>query len=132
MLRLGDVRTAYSDGNHNAFTDLVRFQSRIYLCFRSSTVGHGAGEPAEVVVLSSSDDGRTWLPCHRFGVARRDPRDPHFLVFRGRLWVYTGCWLCPEGDRGEAPHHPPPHSARTRLSRPCLVAPPGSRGPRMG
>ena len=51
MLRLGDVRTAYSDGNHNAFTDLVRFQSRIYLCFRSSTVGHGAGESAEVVVV---------------------------------------------------------------------------------
>ncbi len=29
---------------------------------------------------------------HRFSVKDRDVRDPHFLVFRDRLFVYTGAW----------------------------------------
>ncbi len=29
---------------------------------------------------------------HRFRVEHRDTRDPHFLVFRDKLFVYTGTW----------------------------------------
>ena len=29
---------------------------------------------------------------HRFHVKERDTRDPHFLVFRDKLFVYTGTW----------------------------------------
>jgi hypothetical protein len=29
---------------------------------------------------------------HRFSVKERDTRDPHFLVFKDRLFVYTGTW----------------------------------------
>jgi len=31
---------------------------------------------------------------HRFSVAKRDTRDPHFLVFKDKLFVYTGTWYC--------------------------------------
>ena len=29
---------------------------------------------------------------HRFSVPERDTRDPHFLVFQDKLFVYTGTW----------------------------------------
>jgi hypothetical protein len=31
---------------------------------------------------------------HQFSIPRRDTRDPHFLVFRETLIVYTGTWYC--------------------------------------
>jgi hypothetical protein len=33
---------------------------------------------------------------HRFRVAKRDTRDPHFLSFKNRLFVYTGTWYSGE------------------------------------
>jgi hypothetical protein len=33
---------------------------------------------------------------HRFSVAKRDTRDPHFLIFKGKLFVYTGTWYSGE------------------------------------
>jgi hypothetical protein len=47
---------------------------------------------ASVIVLRSADEGATWQPVHRFSVKDRDTRDPHFLVFKDRLFVYTGTW----------------------------------------
>jgi len=47
---------------------------------------------ASVIILRSADEGKTWTPAHRFSVKDRDTRDPHFLVFRDRLFVYTGTW----------------------------------------
>ena len=32
------------------------------------------------------------MRSHRFRVEQRDTRDPHFLVFRDKLLVYTGTW----------------------------------------
>lgn len=96
-LRLLDVRRFFADGNHNAFTDLVRFRNRLYLAFRSCPDGHAVNRTAKVRIFVSADEGDTWTQVHEFAVADRDPRDPHFLVFRDRLFVYTGTWLCPEG-----------------------------------
>ena len=33
---------------------------------------------------------------HRFRVAKRDTRDPHFLGFKKKLFVYTGTWYSGE------------------------------------
>jgi hypothetical protein len=44
-----------------------------------------------------SDDTKTWRQTHRFHVFKRDTRDPHFLVFDDKLFVYTGAWYC--GDQ---------------------------------
>jgi len=97
-LKVGEVRKVFDDGNHNAFTDLCRFGDRLYLTFRSCPDGHGVFPTSEIVVLSS-EDGVEWKEVFRFGVPGRDTRDPHFLVFRNRLFVYTGTWLVPPPGR---------------------------------
>lgn len=85
------VRRIFHNGEHNAFTDLIRFRGKIYLTFRSCPDGHMVHPTSSILVLSS-EDGVTWSEVHRFRIPLRDPRDPHFLVFRDRLFVYTGTW----------------------------------------
>lgn len=89
------VRRVYHDGDHNAFTDLVRFRDQLYLAFRSCPDGHMVHPSASIRILRSPD-GTDWEEIHRFHVPLRDTRDPHFLVFRGRLFVYTGTWYSGE------------------------------------
>lgn len=95
-LRIDAVRCIFRDEEHNAFTDLCPFRGWIYLTFRSCPDGHGISRKARIRVLRSQD-GDSWEQVMEFGVADRDVRDPHFLAFGGRLFVYTGAWLCPEG-----------------------------------
>lgn len=85
------LRRVFHNGEHNAFTDLVRFKGRIYLAFRSCPDGHAVNPNASVIILAS-DDAQQWRQVHRFSVAHRDTRDPHFLVFQDKLFVYTGTW----------------------------------------
>lgn len=90
-VRVVSVQRIFHNGEHNAFTDLVRFQGKFYLTFRSCPDGHMVHPTASVIILAS-DDAREWRQVHRFSVKDRDTRDPHFLVFRDKLFVYTGTW----------------------------------------
>ena len=92
-VRVAKVRQVFDNGEHNAFTDLCRFRGRYYLTFRSCPDGHGVNPTSSIIVLSS-EDTRTWRQVHQFHVAKRDVRDPHFLVFQEKLFVYTGAWYC--------------------------------------
>ena len=94
--RVVAVRRVHHNGEHNAFTDLCRFRDRFFLTFRSCPDGHPVHPTSSIIVLSS-DDAANWEQVCRFGVPKRDTRDPHFLTFRDRLFVYTGTWYC--GDR---------------------------------
>ncbi len=85
------VRRAFHNGEHNAFTDMVRFRGRLYLAFRSCPDGHSVHPTASIVILAS-DEGQEWSSVHQFRVENRDTRDPHFLVFQNRLFLYTGTW----------------------------------------
>lgn len=89
---VSNVRRAFHNGEHNAFTDLCRFKGRLYLTFRSCPDGHMVHPTASTIVLVS-DDGRKWEQAARFRVPLRDTRDPHFLVFKDRLFVITGTWF---------------------------------------
>jgi len=91
---VSSVRRVFHNGEHNAFTDLCRFQGQLYLTFRSCPEGHMVHPTASIIVLRSGDDGASWDQVHRFSVKARDTRDPHFLVFGKRLFVYTGTWYC--------------------------------------
>jgi hypothetical protein len=91
VVRVVSVRRVFHNGEHNAFTDLVRFQGRFYLTFRSCPDGHMV-HPTSAIIILASDDTQEWKPVHRFRVERRDTRDPHFLVFQDKLFVYTGTW----------------------------------------
>ena len=94
------VRQLFNDGNHNAFTDLCRFRNRLFLTFRSCPDGHMLFTSSRIVVLSSSD-GTDWEQVHAFSVANRDVRDPHFLVFDDKLFVYSGAWWVNPDDADE-------------------------------
>ncbi len=91
-VRVESVRRVFHNGEHNAFTDLCRFRDQLYLTFRSCPDGHMVHPTSCIIILRSKDGGRKWDEVHRFRVALRDTRDPHFLVFRDKLLVYTGTW----------------------------------------
>ena len=90
-VKVASVRQVFHNGEHNAFTDLVRFKGKFYLTFRSCPDGHMVHPTASIIILAS-DDAHRWRQVHRFRVPERDTRDPHFLVFRDKLFVYTGTW----------------------------------------
>lgn len=88
---VSNLRRVFHNGEHNAFTDLVRFQGKLYLTFRTCPDGHMVFPTSSILVLTS-DDAKDWREVHRFNVPLRDTRDPHFLVFQDKLFVYTGTW----------------------------------------
>ena len=92
-VEISNIRRVFHNGEHNAFTDLIRFQDRFYLTFRSCPDGHVAHSSASVIILAS-DDAIHWEQVHRFRVEDRDTRDPHFLIFKDKLFVYSGTWYC--------------------------------------
>jgi len=92
-LHVLSVRRVYDQGPHNAFTDLCQFGGRYYLTFRNCPDGHMV-HPTSSILILASEDGQQWKQVHRFHVDKRDTRDPHFLKFRGKLFVYTGTWYC--------------------------------------
>lgn len=92
QVTVSNIRRVFHNGEHNAFTDLCRFRDQLYLAFRSCPDGHPVSPTASVIILRSKDDGATWEQVHRFAVKERDTRDPHFLIFRDRLFVYAGTW----------------------------------------
>lgn len=86
------TRRIFHNGEHNAFTDLCRFRNEIYLAFRSCPDGHMVHPTSSILILASSD-GKQWRQVHQFSVPQRDTRDPHFLVFQDKLFLYTGTWF---------------------------------------
>lgn len=94
-VRVENVRRVFHNGEHNAFTDIVRWKGKFWLSFRSCPDGHNVFSSASTIVLSS-DDAKTWRQVHRFAVTNRDTRDPHLLVFKDKLFVITGATYAPE------------------------------------
>ena len=89
---LKEVRKIEGSGeDHNAFTDLIRFKGKIYLTFRKSDVGHGVYPDSRIIVMES-ENGRDWRQVHVFSVKGRDTRDPHFLIFKDKLFIFSGTW----------------------------------------
>ena len=96
-VRIVSVQRIFDNGEHNAFTDLVRFRGKYYLTFRSCPDGHMV-HPTSSIIILASDDAKSWRQVHRFHVDKRDTRDPHFLIFKEKLFVYTGTWYCGDGS----------------------------------
>lgn len=92
QVTVSKIRRVFHNGEHNAFTDLCRYRGQLYLTFRSCPDGHMVNPTASVLILRSKDEGETWEEVHRFSVKDRDTRDPHFLIFHDRLFVYSGTW----------------------------------------
>lgn len=95
-IRVENVRRVFHNGEHNAFTDLIRWKDKFWLTFRTCPDGHTVSSTSSIMILSS-DDAKTWDIVHEFSVPLRDTRDPHFLAFKGKLFVISGTWYSGEG-----------------------------------
>lgn len=78
------IDKVFTDGRHNAFTDLVEWRGACYLAFRNAT-GHGSFD-GDLVILKSADR-KKWAPAVRIATPG-DDRDPSFLATDRRLFVY--------------------------------------------
>jgi len=86
----------WNQGEHNAFTDLIRFDDRWYCTFRE---GRGHASPDGVVRVLESDDGRAWRSAARLAEEGIDLRDPKFSVTAdGRLMVVLGGSIMRDGS----------------------------------
>ncbi len=85
-MKLLSVTKIWDKGEHNAFTDLIEFQGRLYCAFRegSAHVSPDGG----LRVLMSSDAGRTWHSAAFIRVAKGDLRDARLLVWQGQLYLF--------------------------------------------
>lgn len=87
-----EVRKIWNQANHNAFTDLVRFDDRFFCTFREGT-GHVPGEngrDGEIRVLTSSD-GKQWESFALISENEVDLRDPKLSITHdGRLMLLIG------------------------------------------
>ena len=97
QIEVENVRRVFHNGEHNAFTDLIRWKGKFWLTFRSCPDGHMVFSTSRIIVLNS-DDARNWQRAHTFSVRLRDTRDPHFLALNEQLFVYTGTWYSGEGQ----------------------------------
>lgn len=95
------IHRIVDDGLHNAFTDLAKFQGRFYLAYRSCPEGHMIFPTSKIHILVSDNGIDSWEEVFCFAVPGRDVRDPHFLLFQDKLFVYSGTWLCPPADSDE-------------------------------
>lgn len=75
--QLVSVNKIWDAGQHNAFTDLVRFEGRWFCTFRESA-GHVGGDGKARVL--SSHDGQQWESTALLAEAGIDLRDPKFSV----------------------------------------------------
>lgn len=90
-VRVDNVRQVYANGPHSAFTDLIEWNGSYWLTFRNCPDGHMVHPTSSIRIMRSADT-KTWEEVHQFSVPKRDTRDPHFLAFKGKLFVYTGTW----------------------------------------
>ncbi len=87
-LELLSVEKIWDQGEHNAFTDLIRFKGRFYCTFRESEAHVGGDGKLRVI---SSSDGKTWKSAALIAEQGTDLRDPKFSVTPdGRLMIVAG------------------------------------------
>lgn len=88
-----EVRKAFADGKHNAFTAFVKYRDRYWLAFRTATAHNSAD--GDILVLTSAD-AKTWMEAMRLDIDKRDDRDPQFLIAGDRLILYVASMKGPE------------------------------------
>ena len=83
--RVTRARKVYSDGLHNAFTGMAKFDERVFICFRSAEDHMTPGSGIRVI---ASGDMAQWGPAHFVSESTHDYRDPKLVHFDGELRTY--------------------------------------------
>lgn len=82
------VKRIWDQGNHNAFTDLIRFQGKWLCSFREAT-DHGSNDGTIRIIASS--DGNQWSSVGRLVEKGTDLRDPKLSINpQGKLVLIMG------------------------------------------
>lgn len=98
-LKLLSVKKIWDQGEHNAFTDLIRFRNRWFCIFREGKA-HADGE-GKLRVLTSPD-GETWESATLIDLPGRDLRDAKLSIAPGnRLMLVCGAAEAINRDSGE-------------------------------
>lgn len=78
----------YDNNNHAAFTSLKEWEGNMYVTFREAGFHRATDTDKGVIrVLQKTKNG--WKPNQSFSVEGEDLRDPGFLSFKDRLFLYT-------------------------------------------
>ncbi len=98
-LKLLSVKKIWDNGEHNAFTDLIRFRNRWFCIFREGK-GHADGEGKLRVLMSR--DGEGWESAALLDLPGRDLRDAKFSIAPGnRLMLVCGAADAKDRNGGE-------------------------------
>ena len=89
--KIVSVKKIWDKANHNAFTDLIRFQDRWWCSFRECEKHGGGAGKIRIIV---SDDGDEWASAALFTEEGKDLRDAKLSIMPdGRLMCTTGASL---------------------------------------
>ena len=89
---LKELVKVYSDGMHNAFTDIAFWKEEYWLSFRTGTRHFIRERDDGVITVVRSADLYRWSRVARLRVEGWDARDPKLLPWGSRLFLYTQCW----------------------------------------
>jgi hypothetical protein len=81
-----EVRKIWDQAPHNAFTSLVRFQSRWFCSFRE---GKAHVSPDGAIRVITSSNGRDWESAARLASATADLRDPKLSITPDKRLMLT-------------------------------------------
>ena len=90
MAQIKNIRKIYSDGRHNAFTDMEYWKGHYYVAFRNGN-GHARPGPVEVqgnITVLRSKGLREWEVCRIS--TEGDDRDPSLLDMGDELALIFG------------------------------------------
>lgn len=84
-MKLLEKQKVYSDGRHNAFTDLIYFKKKYLLAFRNAE-SHLSWD-GKIIILSSHN-ARDWEEFKKFTFAKNfDPRAPKLFLKNERMFL---------------------------------------------
>lgn len=84
MIKLLHKAKIYSDGRHNAFTDMIYFKQKYYACFRNGRAHMSPDGRAVILTCSSPVDAHDWRRNKEFAL-EGDVRDTKFFIFQDAL-----------------------------------------------
>lgn len=87
QLRVTRVSRIFSNGKHNAFTGITKFNDFVYICFRTAT-NHLSYDGAVTVIRSKNLDD--WEKVAVLTTNEGDLRDPTLVVLNKQLFLYSG------------------------------------------
>ena len=87
MVKLIDLKNIYSNGRHNAFTDIPNWNGYFYVSFRIAE-GRSIIPNDDIVIIRSKSLG-TWILCSKINSVG-DDRDPKLVIWDRGLGIVFG------------------------------------------